>query len=82
MERRARHTLSLILSGMIAYGFAGTLHAQLPDPGMDIDPERTALVVTFWAFHLLGIGKVFPLDVDRAVTIQQDETPFVHESQP
>jgi nicotinamidase-related amidase len=38
--------LTIITTVLILAGLTSTANAQLPDPGMEIDPERTALLIT------------------------------------
>jgi nicotinamidase-related amidase len=45
MKALQKLKIALMLAVAIATG-SGLVHAQLPDPGMEVDPESTALVVT------------------------------------
>ena len=41
-----KQSLAILSTAVIVMSFASTATAQLPNPGMEIDPERTALVLT------------------------------------
>ncbi len=41
-----KQTLAILSAAVIIMSFASTATAQLPNPGMTIDPERTAIVIT------------------------------------
>ncbi len=41
-----KQSLAILSAAVIIMSFASTATAQLPNPGMEIDPERTAIVIT------------------------------------
>ncbi len=41
-----KQSLAILSAAVIIMSFTSTATAQLPNPGMEIDPERTALVIT------------------------------------